>query len=247
MFVITSTGVWGFPAGACGKDYACRCRGHRDIGSIPGSGRSSGLGGPAVHGVAKSWTRLSVFTVTFHFPALEKALATHSSVLVWRIPGTGESGGLPSVGSHRVGHDWSDLVSSSRSRKGQPLQCSCLRNSMDRGAWWATVCGAWKRHNIHTHSHTNTFKYGHLLKEPWLHIMASFPLLSNLGSHFFGLDGKESSCNEGDQGSIPGLGRSPGGGHGNQLQYSGLENPRDRGAWWAAVHGAAKSRTRLSG
>ena len=59
-----------------------------------------------VHGVAKSRTQLSNFTFTFHFHALEKEMATHSSVLAWRIPGTaGELGGLPSVGSHRVGHD----------------------------------------------------------------------------------------------------------------------------------------------
>ena len=63
----------------------------------------------AVHGVAKSRTQLSHFTFTFHFPALEKERATHSSV-VWRIPGTGEPGGLMSMGSHRVGHDWSDLA-----------------------------------------------------------------------------------------------------------------------------------------
>ena len=56
----------------------------------------------------KSQTRLSGFTFTFHVHALEKAMAAHSSVLAWRIPGTGEPGGLPSVGSHRVGHDWSD-------------------------------------------------------------------------------------------------------------------------------------------
>ena len=56
----------------------------------------------AVHGVAKSRTRLSDFTFTFHFHALEKEVATHSSVLVWRIPGTGEPGGLQSMGSHRV-------------------------------------------------------------------------------------------------------------------------------------------------
>ena len=60
--------------------------------------------------VAKSRTRLSDFTFTFHFHALEKEMATHSSVLAWRIPGTGEPGGLPSVGSHRVGHDWCDLA-----------------------------------------------------------------------------------------------------------------------------------------
>ena len=59
----------------------------------------------AVHGVAEGWTRLSDFTFIFHFPALEKEMATHSSVLAWRIPGTGEPGRLPSMGSHRVGHD----------------------------------------------------------------------------------------------------------------------------------------------
>ena len=65
-------------------------------------------GGPwkaAVHGVAEGRTRLSDFTFTFHFHALEKEMATHSSVLAWRIPGTGEPGGLPSMGLHRVGHD----------------------------------------------------------------------------------------------------------------------------------------------
>ena len=59
----------------------------------------------AVHGVAESRTRLSDFTFTFHFHALEKEMATHSSVLAWRIPGTAEPDGLPSMGSHRVGHD----------------------------------------------------------------------------------------------------------------------------------------------
>ena len=64
----------------------------------------------AVHGVTRSRTWLSDFTFTFHFHALEKEMATHSTVLAWRIPGTGEPGGLPSMGSHRVGHDWSDLA-----------------------------------------------------------------------------------------------------------------------------------------
>ena len=59
----------------------------------------------AVHGVAKNRTRLSDFTFTFHFHALEKEMATHSSVLAWKIPGMGEPGGLPSMGSHRVRHD----------------------------------------------------------------------------------------------------------------------------------------------
>ena len=68
----------------------------------------------AVHGVAKSQTRLSDFPFAFHFHALEKEMTTHSSVLAWRIPGTGKAGGLPSMGSHRVGHDLSDLAAESR-------------------------------------------------------------------------------------------------------------------------------------
>ena len=58
-----------------------------------------------VHGFTKGWTRLSDFTFTFHFHALEKEMATHSNVFAWRIPGMEEPGGLPSMGSHRVGHD----------------------------------------------------------------------------------------------------------------------------------------------
>ena len=64
----------------------------------------------AVHGFAEGQTWLSDFIFTFHFHALEKEMATHSSVLAWRIPGMGEPGGLVSMGSHRVRHDWSDLV-----------------------------------------------------------------------------------------------------------------------------------------
>ena len=59
----------------------------------------------AVHGVTKSRTRLRDFTFTFYFPALEKEMATHSGVLAWRIPGMGEPGARPSMGSYRVGHD----------------------------------------------------------------------------------------------------------------------------------------------
>ena len=61
-----------------------------------------------------------------------------------------------------------------------------------------------------------------------------------------GSDGKESACSEGNLGSFPGLGRSPGGGNGDRLQYSGLENPAHRGAWWATVHGVTQSQTQLS-
>ena len=88
----------------------------RDAGSIPGSGRSlkkematcsmdRGAWSAAVHGMVKSQIRLSDFTFTFHFHALEKEMTTHSSVLAWRIPGTVEPCGLLSMGSHRVGHD----------------------------------------------------------------------------------------------------------------------------------------------
>ena len=73
-------------------------------GKIPWTGRG-GRGMPAVRGVTEGRTRLSDFTFTFHFHALEKEMATHSSVLAWRISGMGEPGGLPSMGSHRVGHD----------------------------------------------------------------------------------------------------------------------------------------------
>ena len=105
--------------------------------------------------MAKSRTRLSDFTFPFHFHALEKEMAAHSSVLAWRIPGTGELGGLPSMESHRIGHDYSDLAAAAA-------------------------------------------------------------------------EGKESACNTGDLGSIPGSGRSPGEGNGYSLQYSCLENSIDK-------------------
>ena len=73
----------------------------------------------AVRGAARSRTRLSNFTFTFHFHALEKEMAIHSSVLAWRIPGTGELGGLPSMGLHRVGHDWSDLAAAAAAAGGR--------------------------------------------------------------------------------------------------------------------------------
>ena len=72
--------------------------------------RDGGACWATVHGVAKSQTRLSDFTFTFHFHALDKEMAAHSSVLAWRIPGTGDPAGLPSMGSHRVRHDCSDLA-----------------------------------------------------------------------------------------------------------------------------------------
>ena len=72
---------------------------------LPGKSMDGGAWRAAVHGVAEGRTQLSSFTFTFHFHALEKEMATHSSVLAWRIPGTEEPGGLLSMGSHRVRHD----------------------------------------------------------------------------------------------------------------------------------------------
>ena len=99
----------------------------------------------AVHGVAQSRTRLGAFTFTFHFPALEKEMATHSSVLAWRIPGTEEPGGLPSMESHRVGHELKRLSSSihmySKLVLEQPPRnsgkiASELASSVSEKFWW---------------------------------------------------------------------------------------------------------------
>ena len=80
----------------------------------------------AVHGVVKSQTWLSDFTFTFHFHALEKEMATHSSVLAWRVPGTGEPGGLPSMRSHRVGHDWGNLAAAAAA-----WRCICINTLLN--------------------------------------------------------------------------------------------------------------------
>ena len=121
---LASLAARGFPGGSVVKNLSTYAGDAEDTDSVPGWGRSPGgghgtplqdsfLGNPmdggawwaAVHGVAEGQTRLSDFTFTFHLHALEKEMATHSNVLAWRIPGTGEPGGLPSMGSHRVGHD----------------------------------------------------------------------------------------------------------------------------------------------
>ena len=102
----------------------------------------SGLGNPmdggawwaAVHGVAKSWTWLSDFTFTFHFHALEKEMATHSGVLAWRIPGTAEPGGLPSMGSHRVRHNWSNLAAVAAAWDSDILKMECSVNEKAKGS-----------------------------------------------------------------------------------------------------------------
>ena len=92
----------------------------------------------AVHEVAKSRTWLNNFTLTFHFHALEKEMATHSSVLAWRIPGTGEPGGLPSLGSHRVRHDWSDLAAAAAAWYTYIYVCVCVCVCV-----WITLLYTW--------------------------------------------------------------------------------------------------------
>ena len=106
---------------------------------------------------------------------------------------------------------------------GNPLQCSCLENPRDGGAWWAAV-------------------YGVAQSRMRLKRLSSSKDLGLL----WWLSSKESVCNAGDSGLIPGLGRSPGKGNDNPLQYSCLENPMDRGAWWATVHGVAQSHTKAT-
>ena len=104
--------------------------------------------------------------------------------------------------------------------EGNPLQCSCLENPRDGGAWWGL-----------TESDTTE------ATQQQQDILMDFP---------GGSDGKASVYNTGDPGSVPEWGRYPGEGNGNPLQYSCWENPMDREAWWATVHGVTKSQTGLS-
>ena len=103
--------------------------------------RDGGACWAAVYGVKQSQTRLSNFTFTFHFHALEKKMATYSSVLAWRIPGTGKPGGLASMGSHRAGQDWSGLAAAAAAaefvwwRSGKESACQCRRLRFNLWVW----------------------------------------------------------------------------------------------------------------
>ena len=121
LVIITSSSEWGYCwLSSCQVGFPCKmdspsrtageCNGTPLQCSCLENPMDGGAWWATVHGVAKSQIRLSDFTFTFPFHALEKEMATHSSVLAWRIPGTGEPGGLPSMGPHRVRHDWNDLA-----------------------------------------------------------------------------------------------------------------------------------------
>jgi len=156
---------------------------------------------------------------------LKKVMATHSRILAWRIPWQGSLVDyLLSLRSQIVRHNWVTK----------------------------------KKVHTHTHIYTHSFSDSFLIlftikywvEFPSLYSMSLWLSILYRSSICMGLpwqlSGKESACSVEDPGSIPGLGRSPGGGHGNPLQHSCLENSMDRGAWWAPVHGVTHSRTRLS-
>ena len=114
---------------------------------LPGKSHGRRAWKAAVHGVTEDQTWLINFTFTFHFHALEKEMATHSSVLAWRIPGTGEPGGLPSMGSHRVGHDWSDLAAAAATDSNTSLYGLNIKNNFIAN-WMSTGFGIQARLNL---------------------------------------------------------------------------------------------------
>ena len=140
----------------------------------------------AVHGVMKSRTRLSDFAFTFHFNALEKEMATHSSVLAWRIPGTGEPGGLPSMGLHRVRHDWSDLADSILKSRDITLPTrACIGKAMV----FPVVmhgCESWTIKKGE-HQRINAFKlwcWRRLLRVPWIVLRSNQSILNEISPEY---------------------------------------------------------------
>ena len=149
-------------------------------------------------------------------------MATHSSVLAWKIPGTGEPGGLPSLGSHRVGHDWSDLAAAAVLFSCFPGGLQCGRPGFN--PWVGKICRrAWQPTSVFLPGKSHGWRSLVGYYSPW--------------------GRKESDTTERlhFDFSLSWTGE----GNGNPLQYSCLENPRDGGAWWAAIYGVAQSRTWL--
>ena len=133
-----------------------------------------------VHGVAEGQTRLSDFTFTFHFHALAKEMANHSSVLAWRIPGTGEPGGLQSMGSLRVGHDWNNLVAAAATPTKIPLvKAMVFPVVMYRRESWAI--------NKVEHRRSDAFElwcWRRLLRVPWTARRSSQSILKEISPDY---------------------------------------------------------------
>ena len=147
-------------------------------------------------------------------------MATHSSILAWRIPGMEEPDGLPSMGLQRVGHDWSDAAAAAY------LPSTII----DTQELFKKMCSMNKLF----------FTWNRVPKTCQHCILQLYPTATQMGFPG-GTSDKEPACQCKRHSLIPGWGRSPGGGNSNPLQYSCLENPMDRGAWPATVHGVAES------
>ena len=169
-------------------------------------------------------------------------MATHSSVLAWRIPETGEPGGLLSLGSHRVGHDWSDLAAAAAASSSPCEQVAYEFISSS------------SNYSSSRLNHSSCFPFpqpicsflGKLVHYSSCKLNCIYWVLTGCWSFPSGSEVKASACNAGDLGSIPGSGRSSGEGNGDPFQYSCLENLVDGGAWLATVQGVEKSQTGLS-
>ena len=164
-------------------------------------------------------------------------MATHSSTLAWKISWTGEPGGLQSLGSQRVRHDWVTSLHSLHSlhtlllEKEMAIHSSIL---VWRIPWTEEPGGPWSMGSQRVRHEWSDWAWAYLYIHSHTH--RGFP---------HGSEGKHSACNARNLASIPGSGRSPGGGHGYPLQYCCLENPMDRRAWWVTVRGVTKSWIRL--
>ena len=170
-------------------------------------------------------------------------MAPHSSTLAWKITWTEEPSRLWSMGSWRVRHDWATSPSRIGEGNGNPLQCSCLENPRDGGAWWAAVYGV-------TQSQTrlkwlsSSSSSDRLVRKSWKYARIikgeiNLTIWGNLFGQWW-LSSKNLPAKQEDLGLIPGLGRFPGEWNGNPLQYSCLGNPIDKGASRATVHGVTK-------
>ena len=153
-------------------------------------------------------------------------MATHSSVLAWRIPGTGEPCGLPSMGSHRVGHDWNDSSSSSSSPYNSDCVMICSYYLILRVFWDPLKLRLYMPVDLNV-----------VFNNHYLHTIRCFPGGSN---------SKEFACNAEDTCFIPGSGSYPREGNSNPFQYSCLGNPMDRGAWWLQSMGLQRVRRDLT-